>query len=53
MAAITLCIKVTEKKQEEIRNSIEQGDKQISKLSILASVIKRFEKYYHSFFRLL
>ena len=53
MAAITLCIKVTEKKQEEIRNSIEQGDKQISKLSILASFIKRFEKYYHSFYRLL
>lgn len=53
MAAITLCIKVTGKKQEEIRNSIEQGDKQISKLSILASVIKRFEKYYHSFYRLL
>ena len=51
--AITLCIKVTGKKQEEIRNSIEQGDKQISKLSILASVIKRFEKYYHSFYRLL
>ena len=43
----------SDRKKTEIRNSIEQGDKQISKLSILASVIKRFEKYYHSFFRLL